>query len=122
MMNRPPLWHLLAVVLLTAALAGCSSQAPTAPKTGPPQAGEPAAKSGPGAAGTAAATKEPTAPALPSAASPAPPTTATQPAPAGAGSPTAQRAEPRGRIVYGWDTSVTPAWFDPQENAQLITP
>ncbi|HEX2171794.1 MAG TPA: ABC transporter substrate-binding protein [Dehalococcoidia bacterium] len=32
------------------------------------------------------------------------------------------RAEPKGQVVYGWHTAIAPAWLDPQENPQQLTP
>src|SRR5919199_243718 len=36
--------------------------------------------------------------------------------------PTAARAEPKGRFNYIWHTTISPAWFDPQEYPPQITP
>src|SRR5689334_10771232 len=36
--------------------------------------------------------------------------------------PTAARAEPKGRFNYVWHTTISPAWFDPQEYPPQITP
>src|SRR4051812_29612684 len=35
---------------------------------------------------------------------------------------TVTRPEPKGRLVYGWHTTISPAWLDPQENPPQITP
>ena len=103
-------WRILAVALLITLLigvgGGCSQQPPPAPKAG--ESG-PAAKTGP-----------------PAQASPAAPPSAVSPEPAAkaAASPAAavSRVEPKGKVVYIWNTSLTPAWMDPQENQALHTP
>ena len=103
-------WQILAVALLITLLigvgGGCSQQPPPAPKAG--ESG-PAAKTGP-----------------PAQASPAAPPSAVSPEPAAkaAASPAAavSRVEPKGKVVYIWNTSLTPAWMDPQENQALHTP
>ena len=48
----------------------------------------------------------------PAAAATAQPTTA----------PAAGRPEPKGQFNYVWHTTISPAWFDPQENPPQITP
>jgi peptide/nickel transport system substrate-binding protein len=35
---------------------------------------------------------------------------------------TGPRREPAGKVVYGWHTALTPAWLDPQESPNFITP
>ena len=50
---------------------------------------------------------------------PAPATAAAQPA---TGEAAAARAEPTGRFVYAWHTTISPAWLDPQENPPQVTP
>src|SRR5260370_4772115 len=32
------------------------------------------------------------------------------------------RAEPKGRLVYAYSTTIPPAWLDPQENPPQVTP
>jgi peptide/nickel transport system substrate-binding protein len=32
------------------------------------------------------------------------------------------KAEPKGRLVYAWHTTISPAWLDPQENPPQVTP
>src|SRR5712691_4355518 len=32
------------------------------------------------------------------------------------------RPEPKGKLTYGWHTTISPAWLDPQENPPQITP
>src|SRR5881392_1491820 len=50
------------------------------------------------------------------------------PQPAGAAAkpeataPTVARTEPKGRVVYAWHTTISPAWLDPQENPPQVTP
>src|SRR5437867_10046616 len=65
----------------------------------------------------------PAAPQAPSAPQPAstPAAAAAAPQPAATAASVA-RAEPKGRLVYGWHTTISPAWFDPQENTPVITP
>ena len=101
MFRRLP-WQRLTPLLLIGLVAGCSSQPPATP----PKAAEstPAAKSG-------AETK-------PAPQTGASPTAGVQTAPAA--SPA--RVEPKGRVLYAFHTSLSPAWLDPQENPAVITP
>jgi peptide/nickel transport system substrate-binding protein len=39
-----------------------------------------------------------------------------------AAAPTVARTEPKGRFNYVWHTTISPAWFDPQEYPPQITP
>ena len=32
------------------------------------------------------------------------------------------KPEPKGKLIYAWHTSISPAWLDPQENPPQITP
>ena len=118
MVARPASAFLVAA-LLAGLLAGCSSSSPQGAQTTAPAGTTPAAKSESGA-GSGITLKVPesisqaTAPAG-SATAPTAPATAPSPA-------AAERGEPTGKLVYGWDTAVAPTWFDPQENPQLITP
>src|SRR5215207_152312 len=36
--------------------------------------------------------------------------------------PAATKPEPKGRLVYAWHTTISPAWLDPQENPPQVTP
>ncbi len=51
---------------------------------------------------------------------PAPATAVAKPVATAA--PAAAKAEPKGRLVYAWHTTISPAWLDPQENPPQITP
>ena len=114
MLKRLP-WHILAGLLSIGLLGGCTSQ-PPAPKAADKG---PAATSAPATAATAVPAAQASPPAAQTTASPAAATKA-------AASPTVaaptSRGEPRGRIVYVFHTSLSPAWLDPQENPALITP
>jgi peptide/nickel transport system substrate-binding protein len=100
-------------------LAAC--QQPAAPQA-PPATQEPfvartrEAISTPQTASAAAAT-----PAAPVAAQPAP---AVQPAAtvAPTAAPAAVQPGPKGKFVEAWNTTLSPAWWDPQENPPQITP
>ena len=50
---------------------------------------------------------------------PAPATVVAKPATTAA---SVGKPEPKGRLVYGWHTTMSPAWLDPQENPPQITP
>ena len=101
-------------ILAIAVLAGCSQQQTsdtgggktetkvTVPQTVDQKGGQPAPAGSPAAAAPKAA---------------ASPGAAASPAPA-----PAQQGEPRGRMIYGWHTAITPSWVDPLENPALITP
>ena len=39
-----------------------------------------------------------------------------------AAAPAAGKPEPKGRLIYAWHTTLSPAWLDPQENPPQITP
>jgi peptide/nickel transport system substrate-binding protein len=39
-----------------------------------------------------------------------------------AAAPAAGKPEPKGTLNYAWHTTISPAWFDPQENPPQITP
>ena len=93
-----------------------------------------AAAAGAAALLTACGPSAPPAPAAPTA-PPAPtqaqlvPQSISTPAPATAvakpvatAAPAAVKPEPKGRLVYGWHTTISPAWLDPQENPPQITP
>jgi peptide/nickel transport system substrate-binding protein len=43
-------------------------------------------------------------------------------APAATAAPAAGKPEPKGKVIYAWHTTISPAWFDPQENPPQITP
>jgi peptide/nickel transport system substrate-binding protein len=51
---------------------------------------------------------------------PAAATAAAQPAATAA--PAAAKVEAKGRLVYAWHTTISPAWLDPQENPPQVTP
>jgi peptide/nickel transport system substrate-binding protein len=54
---------------------------------------------------------------------PAPATAAAKPAEAPKpAAPGVGKPQPQGRLVYGWHTTMSPAWLDPQENPPQITP
>jgi peptide/nickel transport system substrate-binding protein len=36
--------------------------------------------------------------------------------------PAAGKPEAKGKVIYAWHTTISPAWFDPQENPPQITP
>ena len=104
-MKRRLTWSIGVVILLSGVLLGCTGQPTTPPKAGD-QAPTGAQQTGPAA--------EPTAPqSIPS--------TGASPTPSTAAAP-ATRGESRGRVVFSWHTAFSPAWFDPQENPQLVTP
>ena len=112
MQRRTP-WHLVAAALLSGLLVSCSAQPSPTPKAGEP---------GPGAAEKKVPDVQLKVPESIPLAKPSPgPQTAASPAPAAKASPAA-RGESRGRVVYAWHTAFAPAWFDPQENPQLVTP
>ncbi|HEX2174050.1 MAG TPA: ABC transporter substrate-binding protein, partial [Dehalococcoidia bacterium] len=92
------------------ALTACSSQ-PTPPPTAP------TAGTQTGAAATTTAQAAPTT--VPLATAPAT-EAASPPASAPAASPVA--VEPSGKVVYAFHAELSPAWLDPQENPQLLTP
>ncbi len=50
------------------------------------------------------------------------PTAAPAAKPEATAAPAAAKPEPKGRLIYAWHTTITPAWFDPQENPPQITP
>ncbi|HEX2171214.1 MAG TPA: ABC transporter substrate-binding protein [Dehalococcoidia bacterium] len=111
---------LTAAILLTGVLvAGCTTQAPPpGPAGASPAAGAAQTQPTPGVKVPDASLR---------AASPSPQTAAGavgQPARTGSPSPVAAapRAEPSGRFIYVWNVAISPAWFDPQENQQLLTP
>src|SRR5438132_11833804 len=84
-------------------LAACgSAQAPAAPTSAPAPAAAPEKPVVPQSINTPAAA-----------------TAVAQPAATAA---TVAKAEPKGRLVYGWHTTISPAWLDPQENPPVITP
>jgi peptide/nickel transport system substrate-binding protein len=92
-------------------LAAC---APTAPA--PPAA--PAATQPPAAV---QATQAPIVTPAPAAA--AKPAEAAKPAaPAAQTAPAAGKPEAKGKVTYAWHTTISPAWFDPQEAPPQITP
>jgi peptide/nickel transport system substrate-binding protein len=39
-----------------------------------------------------------------------------------AAAPAAGKPEPKGKLIYAWHTTISPAWLDPQENPPQITP
>ncbi len=84
-------------------LAACRQQA---------AAPEPPATSPPLAARTQIPIAQPQATPAPPAAAKAEPTAA----------PAVGRAEPRGKFVEAWSTTISPAWLDPQENPPQVTP
>ena len=91
----------------TSLLAACAPTAPTSPAA-------PAATQPPLALQTQAPI-----------ATPAPATAVAKPAAAekpAATAPAVGKPEPRGRLVYAWHTTISPAWLDPQENPPQITP
>src|SRR4051794_40195695 len=95
-------------------LAACAPSPPTTPATSAPA---PAATSAPPAAKpTQAALNVPQ-----SITTPAPATAAAQPAPTAAPA-AATGTQPKGKLTYVWHTTISPAWFDPQENPPQITP
>ena len=95
-----------AVTLLTA--CGGGAPAPPAKTEAPP-------------APAAAATREVIPTSAPAAAGQQ---TTAQPtvAPAAQAAPGAARPEAKGKLVYAWHTTLSPAWLDPQENPPQITP
>ena len=103
-------WQLTTATLLGCWLIGCTQQA-ASPTTGgaEPAAGAKAGESKAAPADVQLETPETIPPATPA------------PATAPAAQATA-RPEPKGQIVYAVEVQVAPAWFDPQENPQLITP
>ena len=116
MLKRLP-WYILAGLLSIAILGGCTSQPPT------PKAADkaPAATSAPATVTTA--TTAPAAQGSPAAAQTAvTPVAAAQAAASPATAAPTTRGEPKGKVVYVFHTSLSPAWLDPQENPALITP
>jgi peptide/nickel transport system substrate-binding protein len=102
-------------------LAACTPAPPPAPAaTQAPAGGQapaPAATSAPAAAQPAQATLS-----VPqSITTPAPATAAAQPA-ATTAPAAATGVQPKGKLTYVWHTTISPAWFDPQENPPQITP
>ncbi len=87
-------------------LAACGGQAPAQPAAKAPATPEAARK-------------------VETISTPAPATAVAQPAakPAEkAAAPAAAKPEPKGKLVYAWHTTISPAWLDPQENPPQITP
>src|SRR5437773_10400651 len=89
-----------ALMLLAACRGAAASEAPGAEKVAP-------------LAGSATMPPVVVPQAAPAAASP-------QAAPTAA--PVVARAEPKGKFVQGWNTTIAPAWLDPQENPPQVTP
>lgn len=114
MVARPASAFLVAAFLLSL-LAGCTGPAPRAAPSGAPAGPTPGAKSETGA-GSGITLK------VPESIAQSPSPAAVTKAPSPVATVAAARVEPKGKLVYGWDTAVAPAWFDPQENPQLITP
>ncbi|HEX2171364.1 MAG TPA: ABC transporter substrate-binding protein [Dehalococcoidia bacterium] len=106
---RRSLMTTLLPIALSAILAACTSQPTPSAPTGPAVSNSPQVKvpelSVPSAAPTAPQTGAATQPT-------AAPTLTAEP----------RRGEPAGRLIYVWNVGIVPAWFDPQENGQLITP
>jgi peptide/nickel transport system substrate-binding protein len=100
-------------------LAACAPTAPAAPTapvapaaTQPPLALQTQAPIVTPAPATAAAKPAESKPAESKPAAAAAPTTA----------PAAGKPEAKGKVIYAWHTTISPAWFDPQENPPQITP
>jgi peptide/nickel transport system substrate-binding protein len=89
-------------------LAACGRSAPPAPSA----TSAPAA-----AAGTPAGINV-----VPQSIATAPPATAPTSPPQPTAAPAAGRPQPSGQFNYAWHTTISPAWFDPQENPPQITP
>ena len=86
--------------------------------------GSPAAPSGQ-SGGAAAPTAAPQATAaVQSITTPAPAAAVAKPEPSPAAAAPAVKtsAEPKGKLVYAWHTTISPSWLDPQENPPQITP
>ena len=119
---RRYLASLVTAGLLIGLLAGCAGE-PTAPKADAPKAATTVELKAPGEQFT----RSQASPAAESAAQPAAQPAAPTPSPAAglkveAPAPPPERIEPKGRMIYAWSTSLSPAWLDPQENGLVITP
>jgi peptide/nickel transport system substrate-binding protein len=89
-------------------LSACAGQAPAPP---------PAAPAAPAATATPATARK-----VETISTPAPATAVAAKPAEKAAAPAAAKVEAKGRLVYAWHTTLSPAWLDPQENPPQITP
>jgi peptide/nickel transport system substrate-binding protein len=96
--RRTFLFQCAASAGIASLLSACGAPAPPAAPTAPPAAARKVEAISTPPPATVAAKAEPTAAAA------------------------VARVEPKGRLVYAWHTTISPAWLDPQENPPQVTP